>query len=100
MHLPGHSHFGTVTLHYATGAGFPRLRPRTPRSRGYLLALTERPFHDKTNEDVADALFEAFDGVSPRRHRPVGRGVYLDPAGARRPRGAPTNSKSTTFGLG
>jgi len=67
MNLPGHSHFATVTLHYATGAngrGFPAFASTYAAVQGYLLALTERPFHDKTNEDVAEALFEAFDGWS------------------------------------
>jgi hypothetical protein len=65
MALPGHSHFATVTLEFATrenGAnrGFPAFGETYAAIQGHLRSLTERPFHDHTNEDIADALFAAF----------------------------------------
>jgi len=63
MRLPGHSHFAMVTLHYATngtGHGFPAFAPTYAAIQQHLMALTERPFHDMTNEDVARHLWHAF----------------------------------------
>ena len=63
MRLPGHSHFATVTLHYLTngeGHGFPAFALTYAAIQRHLMALTERPFHDKTNEDVANLLWHAF----------------------------------------
>jgi len=65
MHLPGHSHFATVTLVYQTAPGahgFPAFAMTYEAIQRHLRALTDRPFHDSTNEDVADTLFAAFDG--------------------------------------
>lgn len=63
MRLPGHSHFPTVTLHYfanGAGHGFPAFAPTYTAIQRHLMALTERPFHDMTNEDVAAHLWTAF----------------------------------------
>lgn len=64
MALPGHSHFAEVTLVYETLAprGFPAFAGTYAAVQARLVELTRRPFRDATNEDVADRLFEAFDG--------------------------------------
>src|SRR5262245_28712269 len=62
MRLPGHSHFATVTLSYETlqERGFPAFAATYAVVQERLKLLTERPFHDMTNEAVADALWNAF----------------------------------------
>lgn len=59
MRLPGHSHFAQVTLCYATQGrrGFPAFADTYAAVQRRLLELTAKPFHDATNEAVADALF-------------------------------------------
>jgi hypothetical protein len=60
MRLPGHSHFATVTLHYETlgDIGFPAFESTYAAVQARLRDLTELPFRDKTNEQVADALWD------------------------------------------
>lgn len=62
MRLPGHSHFATVTLHFETigEVGFPAFATTYAAIQDRLQALTERPFHEMTNEAVADALWRGF----------------------------------------
>jgi hypothetical protein len=65
MRLPGHSHFALLTLHYATAPGehgFPAFAGTYAAVQQHIMDATAKPFHDKTNEDVADALWQAFDG--------------------------------------
>jgi hypothetical protein len=65
MKLPGHSHFATVTLAYRTGGdgsrGFPAFGSTYGAVQARLIELTEKPFHDMTNEKVAAHLFAAID---------------------------------------
>lgn len=63
MRLPGHSHFATLTLQYETigRTGFPAFATTYGAIQQHLQALTERPFRDHTNEDVAEALWQAFE---------------------------------------
>ena len=62
MHLPGHTHFATVTLHYETlgDTGFPAFANTYAAVQRHIEQLTARPFRDMTNEDVADSLWNAF----------------------------------------
>ena len=62
MHLPGHSHFATVTLHFETlgNFGFPAFATTYSAIQQRLLTLTQHPFRDLTNEGVADALWAGF----------------------------------------
>jgi hypothetical protein len=65
MRLPGHSHFATVTLVYRTGEsnrGFPAFASTYAAVQARLMELTAKPFHDMTNEDVAQHLWNALDG--------------------------------------
>jgi hypothetical protein len=65
MHLPGHSHFGTVTLHYLTAPGhhgFPAFADTYAAVQRALMAATDLPFHDMTNEDIAERLYTTFLG--------------------------------------
>jgi hypothetical protein len=67
MRLPGHSHFGLLTLHYATAPGhhgFPAFAGTYAAVQRHIMDATTKPFHDMTNEDVADALWQAFDAWS------------------------------------
>jgi hypothetical protein len=62
MHLPGHTHFATVTLHYETlgATGFPAFATTYAAVQRLIGQVTARPFRDMTNEDVADTLWNAF----------------------------------------
>jgi uncharacterized glyoxalase superfamily metalloenzyme YdcJ len=64
MKLAGHSHYGEITLRFATleARGFPAFATTYAVVQSRLVELTAKPFRDATNEDVADQLFAAFDG--------------------------------------
>jgi hypothetical protein len=67
MRLPGHSHFALLTLQYATTPGehgFPAFEGTYAAVQRHIMDTTATPFHDMTNEDVADALWRAFDAWS------------------------------------
>jgi hypothetical protein len=61
-----------VTLTYRTAPGqhgFPAFASTYDADMTHLKALTLRPFHDATNEDVANALWNAFVEWTHRRSR-------------------------------
>jgi hypothetical protein len=62
MNLKGHSHYAEVTLTYKTlgSLGFPVFHDTVEVIHERLRWLTERPFTDSTNEDVARAIFNTF----------------------------------------
>jgi hypothetical protein len=62
MRLRPHQHFATVELTFETVGplGFPVFEETVDALHAYLRSLTERPFRDSTNEDVADRLFAAY----------------------------------------
>jgi hypothetical protein len=70
MSLPGHSHFGQLTLRFLTipigdkPKGFPAFAETYHLVQSRIQELTEKPFRDATNEQVARELFQGFDGWS------------------------------------
>ena len=62
MHLPGHTYFATITLHYETlgATGFPAFASTYAAVQRLIERVTAHPFRDMTNEDVADRLWKAF----------------------------------------
>lgn len=64
MGLAGHSHYAEVTLVYRHRGprGFPAFASTYAEIQERLIALAAKPFRDHTNEDVASALWAAFDG--------------------------------------
>lgn len=62
MGLRPHMHYAEVTLSFETTGdlGFPVFADTVAGLHDVLTSLTERPFRDATNEDVADRLFDAF----------------------------------------
>ena len=69
MGLPGHSHFGQLTLRFLTvpveghpAKGFPAFAETYAVIQDRIQELTDRPFRNATNEQVARDLFDGFDG--------------------------------------
>src|SRR5262245_12059167 len=63
IRFPGQSQFAQVKIKdvtNGTGHGFPAFAPTYAAIQRHLVALTARPFHDMTNEDVAAHLWTAF----------------------------------------
>lgn len=72
MGLRPHQHYATVRLTLDTlgPLGFPVFGATVDPIHAVLRYLTERPFRDSTNEDVADALFTAMDALLTGLDRP------------------------------
>jgi hypothetical protein len=62
MGLRPHMHYAEVTLTFATDGvlGFPVFADTVAGLAAVLRAMTEAPFRDSTNENVADLLFTNF----------------------------------------
>lgn len=69
MNLPGHHHTAAITLVYETESnhGYPSFQATNDLIRGRLADHTGKrnTFRDATNEDVADRLWDLFDGWVP-----------------------------------
>jgi len=65
MKLKGHRHYGTVEVTFQTLAevGFPAFRDTVEPMEAAIQEATAAPFRDPgTNEQVAQAMFDLFDG--------------------------------------
>jgi hypothetical protein len=69
MGIPGHSHYAEVTITWqTTGAiGFPVFEETVAEVKRLLQQVTDHPFRNSSNEDVAERLWEALDAFT--RHR-------------------------------